>query len=60
MSVSRETMSCAAFLAFSVVSPQSSTTSFSFAPPSALTPPPELMWSIAISAPMRMTAPGRA
>ncbi len=53
-------MSCAAFFAFSVESPQSSTTSLSFAPPRAFTPPAALMWSIAISAPMRITAPGRA
>jgi hypothetical protein len=53
-------MRCAAFLAFSVVSPESSSTSFSLAPPSDLTPPWALMRSMAISAPMRITAPGRA
>jgi hypothetical protein len=40
------------------VSPESSTTSFIFAPPSDLMPPCALMWSTAISAPSRMTVPG--
>jgi len=52
-------MRCAAFLAFSVVSPQSITTSFSLAPPSALMPPCALMWSMPISAPIFITWPGR-
>ena len=47
-SVSCATMRCAAFLAFSVVSPESSSTSSSLAPPSAFTPPCALMRSIAI------------
>src|ERR1700733_12402235 len=53
-------MRWAALLAFSVVLPESSTTSLSLAPPSAFTPPCALMWSTAISAPSRITVPGRA
>jgi len=52
-------MRCAAFLAFSVVSPQSITTSFILAPPSDLMPPCALMCSMPISAPIFITWPGR-
>ena len=46
------TRRCAAFFDFSAESPASSATSWSFAPPSALTPPAPLISATAVSAPI--------
>ena len=53
-------MRCAAFFAFSTLSPASNMSSFILAPPSALMPPCLLMSSIARLAPLSIRSPWRA
>src|SRR5688572_2640102 len=53
-------MRCAAFFAFSTLSPASNTSSFIFAPPIDLMPPAALMLSIARLAPFSIRSPCRA
>src|SRR6267143_1969405 len=59
-SVSCATSRCAAFFAFSALSPASTTSSRMRAPPIDLMPPARLMSSIAMSAPFFISSPWRA